>query len=76
MSIPSRYFSALNRARQQAAILQTRLLGITVGLLRELSDENAYQRHLQLTGHVHSAAEWRTFSDRRHRRKYQNAKCC
>lgn len=46
------------------------------GLVRELSDENAYKRHLKLTGHAHSGAEWRLFSDRRHRRKYQNAKCC
>ncbi len=45
-------------------------------LARELSDESAYQRHLQVTGHVHSAAEWRTFSDRRQCRKYRNAKCC
>lgn len=67
----------LNRARQQAGSRQIRLLfGLARGLARELSDENAYQRHLQLTGHRHSAAEWRAFSDRRHRRKYQNAKCC
>ncbi len=45
-------------------------------LARELSDENAYGRHLQVTGRPHSAAEWKIFSDRHHRRKYQNAKCC
>jgi hypothetical protein len=45
-------------------------------LARELSDENGYARHLQITGRRHSAAEWRLFSDGRHRRKYQNAKCC
>jgi hypothetical protein len=47
-----------------------------LALARELSDENAYARHLQLTGHAPSAAEWKLFIDQRHRRKYQNAKCC
>lgn len=45
-------------------------------LARELSDQNAYARHLQSTGRSHSAAEWRLFIDRRLKRKYQNAKCC
>jgi len=45
-------------------------------LARELSDENAYARHLALVARPHSAAEWRLFIDDRHRRKYQNAKCC
>jgi hypothetical protein len=52
------------------------LLSYVVALARELSDETAYARHLKMTGHAHSAAEWRAFSDGRHRRKYQNAKCC
>jgi len=47
-----------------------------VALARELSDESAYARHLQATGHQHSPSEWRAFSDHKHRRKYQNAKCC
>jgi hypothetical protein len=47
-----------------------------VGLARELSDEAAYQRYLE-RNHCHASADaWRTFIDRRHRRKYQNAKCC
>ena len=49
---------------------------LAVGLLRELSDESAYARHLQATGRTHSGAEWRAFSDRRQRQRYQNAKCC
>ncbi len=49
---------------------------LLIALLRELSDESAYQRHLQATGRVHSRAEWQAFSDQRQRRKYQNAKCC
>jgi hypothetical protein len=52
---------------------------ITAGileLLREIGDENAYARHLLTHGVIHSAAEWRKFSDERFRAKYQNAKCC
>ena len=53
-----------------------RVFAFVLALARELSDENAYARHLHLTGHKHSAAEWKTFSDCRQQRKYQNAKCC
>jgi hypothetical protein len=49
---------------------------IVVGLLRELSDENAYQRHLRAHGRVHSRGEWRRFSEERLRAKYMRAKCC
>ena len=45
-------------------------------LVRELSDEAAYARHLRACGRTPSAAEWKHFSDARYRRKYQNAKCC
>jgi hypothetical protein len=45
-------------------------------LMGELSDENAYARHLKMTGCAHSPSEWRSFIDRRHRAKYQNPKCC
>lgn len=45
-------------------------------LARELSDEAAYRRYLSAAGRQPSREEWREFSDRRHRRKYQNAKCC
>ena len=47
-----------------------------VGLARELSDEAAYRRYLERAGCKPSSEAWRTFIDRRHRRKYQNAKCC
>ena len=49
---------------------------IFIGLLRELSDESAYARHLSIHGLVHSGAEWRRFSEARMKRKYSNAKCC
>lgn len=53
-----------------------RLLYYVRSLARELSDETGYSRHLALVARPHSAAEWRLFIDERHRRKYQNAKCC
>ena len=54
----------------------SRLLSFVKALAGELSDENAYARHLALSGRPASAAEWKLFTDRRYRRKYQNAKCC
>ena len=45
-------------------------------LLRELADENAYQRHLEYHGRTHSGDEWRRFSEERLRAKYARAKCC
>ncbi|MEZ5400551.1 MAG: hypothetical protein R2729_12840 [Bryobacteraceae bacterium] len=45
-------------------------------LLRELADENAYQRHLAAHGREHSGEEWRRFSNARLRAKYERAKCC
>ena len=56
--------------------LLRRLLAYIAALARHLSDETAYARHLTNHGSPHSAAEWKAFSDRKHRRKYQNAKCC
>jgi hypothetical protein len=53
-----------------------RLWHYLTALAGELSDQTAYRRHLERTGHSHSGTEWRRFSDGRHRRKYQNAKCC
>ena len=53
-----------------------KLLDIVIGLLRELSDENAYQRHLAAHGSSHSPEEWRRFCDCRFQAKYRRAKCC
>jgi len=47
-----------------------------LALLREIGDENAYQRHLAAHGAAHSGAEWRRFSEERMRAKYARAKCC
>jgi hypothetical protein len=49
---------------------------LVLTLLRELADENAYRRYLAANGRLHSAEEWRAFSDRRLRVKYSKAKCC
>ena len=49
---------------------------ILIGLLRELADENAYQRHLAIHGREHSAEEWRRFSDHRLKAKFVRPKCC
>jgi len=45
-------------------------------LLREIGDQNAYQRHLALHRTTHSGPEWRKFCDERFAAKYQKAKCC
>ena len=45
-------------------------------LLRELADENAYRRHLEAHGRVHSGEEWRRFIDARLCAKYTRPKCC
>ena len=49
---------------------------LVAALLRELADENAYQRHLQRVGQPHSAEEWRRFSEERLRAKFARARCC
>lgn len=53
-----------------------RWLAVLVGLLRELSDEAAYRRHLTALNREHSPIEWRRFLDERLRAKYARPKCC
>jgi hypothetical protein len=45
-------------------------------LMRELSDQAPYARHLAVHGVEHSAGEWRRFQNRRLQSKYARAKCC
>jgi hypothetical protein len=45
-------------------------------LLRQIADENAYQRHLRMQGRPHSGEEWRRFCDQHFARKYARSKCC
>ncbi|HEY1239336.1 MAG TPA: hypothetical protein VGF16_02215 [Bryobacteraceae bacterium] len=53
-----------------------RVAEAVMALLRELSDENAYQRHLAAHGRAHSPEEWRHFSEHHLQAKYTRAKCC
>ncbi len=53
-----------------------RFFALVMGLLKELADENAYERHLAAHGLTHSPEEWRRFSEHRLQAKYQRAKCC
>jgi hypothetical protein len=49
---------------------------VIVGILREISDESAYERHLAAHGRKHSPVEWRHFHEERLKAKYARAKCC
>lgn len=53
-----------------------RFFQLVLGLLKELADENAYERHLASHGLTHSPEEWRRFSEHRLQAKYARAKCC
>jgi hypothetical protein len=53
-----------------------KLLRFIRDLFREIGDETAYRRHLDLSGRPHSGPEWRRFADERMKAKYQRAKCC
>lgn len=53
-----------------------RILRGLMAVLRQIADENAYQRHLRVHGREHSSAEWRRFCDEHFARKYARAKCC
>ena len=49
---------------------------LLVELLRELADQNAYQRYLAARGVAPSAEEWRRFSNHRLATRFGQAKCC
>jgi hypothetical protein len=53
-----------------------RLGKLAWALLRELADENAYQRRLETTGRPASPEEWRDFTDERYRDLSTRPKCC
>ena len=53
-----------------------KLFRILYGILREISDESAYARHLLAHNRPHSGEEWRRFSEERLSQKYARAKCC
>ncbi|MCC6862369.1 MAG: hypothetical protein IT158_27585 [Bryobacterales bacterium] len=49
---------------------------LLLAALREIADENAYQRHLAAHGRRPSGEEWRRFSEERLRAKYVRPRCC
>jgi len=49
---------------------------IISGVVAELSDQTAYQRHLAAHGTVHSAEEWRRFQDEHEGAKSRRGRCC
>ena len=53
-----------------------KIFKLILELLRELGDENAYQRHLAFHDREHSRTEWQRFQQVRLQAKYQRAKCC
>lgn len=53
-----------------------KVMSVLVGLLREISDQNAYHRHLTLHRRLHSREEWQQFQDKRLRSRYVRPKCC
>jgi hypothetical protein len=49
---------------------------IVAGVLREIADERAYERHLAWQGRPHSPDEWRRFWEQRLHARYVRPKCC
>jgi hypothetical protein len=49
---------------------------ILLAIVRELSDQRAYARHLAQHHCAHSGAEWRRFTEHHLRAKYQRSRCC
>ena len=53
-----------------------RIVKLALALVRELSDQNAYRRHLAAHQREDSPQEWRRFQDHHLRAKYLRARCC
>ena len=51
-------------------------LSTLMAILREIADENAYQRHLKAHGAAHSGEEWRRFCDERWNAATRRPRCC
>jgi hypothetical protein len=63
-----KFFRRLAVLRQCVAIVK--------GIVYEIADQNAYQRHLATHGVAHSAEEWRRFSDGHWEGKARRGRCC
>jgi hypothetical protein len=53
-----------------------KLARIVSGVVAEISDQAAYQRHLAAHSVPHSPAEWRRFQDEHWQAKSRRARCC
>ena len=49
---------------------------VVLAILRELADENAYNRHLKSHACPNSPEVYRRFQSEHFKAKYQRAKCC
>jgi hypothetical protein len=58
----------------RAFFLQIR--DVLLGVLNEITDQNAYRRHLAAHGAPHSGEEWRRFCDERWKEKERRGRCC
>ena len=52
------------------------VLRIVAGVVNEISDQNAYRRHLAAHGTVHSPDEWRRFQDEQSTATARRPRCC
>ncbi len=53
-----------------------RVFNALSGIIAEISDQNAYQRHLAAHGAVHSPEQWRRFQDEHAAANSRRARCC
>ncbi len=53
-----------------------RFFAILKGIIFELSDQNAYDRHLKAHGVAHSPVEWRKFQDELWAAQARRGRCC
>ena len=49
---------------------------IISGIIAEISDQNAYRRHLDAQGTVHSPEQWRRFQDEHAAANSRRPRCC
>ena len=56
--------------------LLRRAATLLLALLRELADENAYQRYLAARGAAPSPEEWRRFWAHRLAARFERPRCC
>jgi hypothetical protein len=52
------------------------VMRVLAGILNEITDQNAYRRHLAAHNAAHSGEEWRKFCDERWKAKAQRTRCC